>query len=196
VRPPPSWFNRQRQIVAAHVARLSDQLAALTGRLRETITQIIAQTAACAVRDALNVALADARASPSSHHYHDPPRSLLSESWRDQDRPYRNEGPLLQHWQEDEPDDWPEDDEDGEPLPEAVSPSSNSPRYNWHNALAIGCQAAGWWLRKAAGKASPLVAFGVGCFCTGATYVVGVGLASSVLGLMALADTVKALGPS
>jgi hypothetical protein len=101
---------------------------------------------------------------------------------------------------DDEAEDWPPNWRDDEPRPwrevavEDVSPPPAAPaeaprRYRWHRALAVGCTAAGWWLRRQAGRWAALVALGLGLLAAGAAFTVGSGLAEAALGLLTLADT-------
>src|SRR5262249_16375958 len=138
-------------------------------------------------RDACSAVLAEARAGPVYSRYPSPPQSWPSGGWPGHGRPAPEEdGALYGGWRDDEPDDWADDDEE-EPREAAPPPPRESRRTRWHPALAAGCHATAWWLRRAAGTCSTLAALGVGAVCTGALYVLGAGLTAPALSLVMLA---------
>ena len=125
------------------------------------------------------------RSSPTGH-----PRRGVSRGHRDDD-PY--DDPPSEDWAAEEPKAWREVESD----PPAPVPSAEPERFRLHRALAIGCQAAAWWLRGQAGRCAALVALGIGLFATGAAFVTSTVLTESALGLLTLADAVPGTqGPS
>ena len=77
-----------------------------------------------------------------------------------------------------------------EPSPEAVG-------RRWGLALAVGCQAAAWWLRRKTGRLAALTAAGVGLASALVAYVAApalaaaAGLAGSALTLAAMSDAAR-----
>src|SRR4029077_13582982 len=101
----------------------------------------------------------------------------------------------------DDPDDPGEPDEAGPPWPgrraatsdpPSVAPAPHGGRLS--RALAAGCQAAAWWLRRRPGPLSVLAALGVGLAAALAALFggpAGAGVAGTALALLALADTAR-----
>jgi hypothetical protein len=192
---PPAWLGRARRILTVHINRLGDTLLGLTERVRASVAQAVSQAVAVAVREAVGVVLAQARAGPAPPRHAPPLRSPPPGLWHGYGRPNPEEDRdqdrlLLEDWSHEEPEDWRDEEEDDEGPP-APAPSSSPRRARLHSALAVGCQAAAWWLRRALGRCSTLAALGVGAVCTGATYLMGAGLAIPVLGVVALVDAVQ-----
>src|SRR5205807_10027464 len=73
--------------------------------------------------------------------------------------------------------------------------STAAPREGrWSRALAAGCHAAAWWLRRRPGPLSLLAALGVGLAAALAALFygpAGAGVAGAALALLALADTAR-----
>ncbi len=188
------WAARTARILAGHVGRLHDTLEILRERLREAVARAVGQAAAGAAQDAVQSLLAESAAQrippddpyyprPSSAGWYDPDRRR-SPSWDDDsDDPYRRR-------QDDEYEERPSDGGDS-PAP---SPSAGR---RWGLALAVGCQATAWWLRREAGRFTTLKALGVGLASALAAYVAGpalwagAGLAGSALALAALSDAAR-----
>src|SRR5205085_1230224 len=139
------WSGRAARVLSGHIDRLRDTLAALGERLRAAISQAIGGTVAGAVQDAVYLLL-EVPDEPPSRASHD--RSLRP-AWRGQ-----------------EGEDWPwyedPDEQDGAVPWEATSSSATAEapagRGRWGAALAVGCQAAAWWLRREAGRFAGLKA--------------------------------------
>jgi hypothetical protein len=180
VRPSVSWLNRA---LADHVDRLNDALATLAVRLQDTVAQVVAQTVAGAVREVLSAPLGQIGFDSSSAYYPSlsPPPSFGSRHGNS-----LHEGPLLGNWHDDESDDWSEDEE-----PKAKPPATTTKQARWHNALAVGCQATAWWLRRTGGRCSTCLACGVGVITTWLAYAFGGGLAGLALSLIALVQVVQ-----
>jgi hypothetical protein len=192
---PPAWLSRARHILTVHLSRLGDTLLGLTERVRGSVAQAVSQAVAGAVREAVGVVLAQARAGPAPPRHapplHAPPPGLCHGYGRpDPEEDGNQDGLLLEDWSREESEDWRDEEEDDEGPP-TPAPSRSPRRARLHSALAVGCQAAAWWLRRAQGTCSTLAALGVGAVCTGATYFLGAGLALPVLGVVALVDAVQ-----
>ncbi len=182
------WAARTARILAGHVGRLHDTLEIL----REAVARAVGQSAAGAAQDAVQSLLTESPTEsippadpyyprPSSAGWYDPDRR--SPSWDDDsDDPYRRRQ-----------DDAYEERPDGGDSP---SPSPSGGR-RWGLALAVGCQATAWWLRREADRFTTLKALGIGVASTLAAYVAGpvlwagAGLAGSALALAALSDAAR-----
>jgi hypothetical protein len=188
-------LNRARRILTVHLNRLGDTLLGLTERVRASVAQAVSQAVAGAVHEAVGVALAQARAGPAPPRHAPPLRAPPPGLWHGYGRPdpeeeYDPDGLLLEDWSREEPDDWRGEEEDDE-RPPTPAPSISPRRARLHSALAVGCQASAWWLHRALGRCATLAALGVGAVCTGATYLMGAGLALPVLSVVALVDAVQ-----
>ena len=88
--------------------------------------------------------------------------------------------------------DYLDEESDEDPAPEC--PSEPPPAGAWSRAVAVGCQAAAWWLRRHPGPLALLAAAGVG-LAAGVAALVGGPLvargsaaAAAALAALALAD--------
>jgi hypothetical protein len=61
------------------------------------------------------------------------------------------------------------------------------PPSRWRCALALGCRASAWLLRRWPGRRPLLAAVGVGAACAAVAYAVGAGVAHATLCWVALA---------
>jgi hypothetical protein len=186
-----SWLKRARRALTSHVDRLQDTLTIVTERLRDTVAQAVSTNLANAIREAVHALFSDtepARAPPS---YYEQAPYRSRPTWGEPDRYDRAEN-----------DDLPTEDWSGEPsrgwrevdceAPEPkMSHSEQQHPARLHHALAIGCQAAAWWLRRQVSRASAFAALGIGLVATGAAFVAGIGLAESALNLLGLADAMR-----
>ena len=188
------WAAKAARILAGHVGRLRDTLDLLRERLREAVARAVGQAAAGAAQDAVESLLAESPspsvppadpyyARPSSGGWYDPDRHRPP-SWDDDpDDPYRRQ----------EDDGYEERPLDGGDSP----PPVQSPGRRWGLALAVGCQAAAWQLRRGVGRLAALKALGLGLASALAAYVAGpvllasAGLAGSALALAALSDAAR-----
>ena len=77
--------------------------------------------------------------------------------------------------------------------PEPTRPPDNSEesQTRLHHALAVGCQAVAWWLRRQAGRVTAFATLGIGLVASGVAFVAGIGLAQSALHLLSLADAMR-----
>jgi hypothetical protein len=170
-----------RRLLSVHLDRLRRTLDSLGQQLRDALARAVAQTVESAVREAVHTAL---DAPPPDRHLTGRPAWL----------PPRN--PAL--WEEpDDPalddldDRWPDNEEHRRrPAPEAPLAEPRSARCV--RALAVGCQASAWLLRRQAGRFSTVLALAAGLAATGVAYAAGSGLAVPSLGLLLLASAVGA----
>ena len=185
------WAAKTARMLAGHVARLKDTLDLIRERLREAVARAVGQAAAGAAQEAVESLLTTSPtesippvdpyyARPSSGGWYDHDRHP-SQSWDDDpDDPYRRR-----------------QDDDFEETSSAGGPSSSSAGRRWGLALAVGCQAAAWQLRRSVGRLAALKALGLGVASTLAAYVAGpvllasAGLAGSALALAALSDAAR-----
>jgi hypothetical protein len=128
------------------------------------------------------------RASSTAY---DSPRYRYGSSWNNStEDPYR---PSWERDPYDDPDRYERDELD-EPKTEPLSPSApEAVGRRFGQAIAVGCQAAAWWLRrKSNARYSALAAVGVGAAAGATAYFAGpviaaaAALAGSTLGLTAL----------
>jgi hypothetical protein len=170
-----------RRLLSAHLDRLRQTLESLGQQLREALARAVAQTIEGAVREAVHTALDD---PPSD-------RRLIGRSaWlpkRNPDLWEEPEDPNL----DDLDDRWP-DNEDDVRRPASVTPPAEPRSARCVRALAVGCQATAWLLRRQSGRFSSVVALGVGLAATGVAYAAGSGLAVPSLGLLTLAGAIGA----
>jgi hypothetical protein len=185
-----SWLKCAHRALASHVDRLQETLAVLTIRVRDTVAQAVSTNLAGAIREAVHALFTDdAPSSPASSYQRPPYRS--PPTWGEPERYEREEDDLPPaDWSHDQPRAWRE--VDYEPA-EPTRPQGHDAqgRARLHHALAIGCQAAAWWLRRQVSRASAFAAFGIGLLASGAAFIAGIGLADSALHLMSLADAVR-----
>jgi hypothetical protein len=194
-----SWTAKAARSLSGHLERLRETLDRLHGRLREAVAEAVSGGAAEAVKDAVITALLASEASSAyeaptyrtSSAAYDPPRYRYGSSWSPAEDPYRPS------WQHDPYDDDPDryaPGESDEPTAEPLSPlASEAVGRRFGQAMAVGCQAAAWWLRrKSNARYSALAAVGVGAAAGATAYFAGpvlaaaAALAGSTLGLTAL----------
>ncbi len=173
----PPWTAAARRALAAHLDRLRQSLAALGERLREAVAQSAGGTAAGVVRQAVATLLA----APDAPLWATRPPGRSVHLWRnpyDRDDVYDDEAP----------DEWagPREVSEEDPVPDM--PPTGSRLLRWARALAVGCQAAAWWLRRQAGRHASLTALGLGLLAALAAYAAGPAIAGAALALFVLAD--------
>jgi len=176
---PGRWLLRR------HLARLRESLETLTERVRDALAHAVGDAVASAVREAVRLLVDDSVVSlPARPAWHE----------RDPDRP---------SWQDPEQSFWHDDYDDQlddvDTVPEARQPESAPQASCWPRALAIGFQAAAWWLRRQASRFPVTTTLGVGLAASVAAYaasplmlVTGAGVIGAALGLMSLTDAVQA----
>jgi hypothetical protein len=193
----PSPLRRAGRLLAAHVRRLRLALARLAAEVRAAVARAVGRATGDAVRDALRVILDGP--PPQSPSLRDPPEEIEG-MWGQPRRPRWPADPYAGHYDpyeipEREPD-YLEDDPDDEPAPEGTS--EPPPSGAWSRAVAVGCQAAAWWLHRHPGPLALLVAAGVGvtaglaALASGPFVAGGSAAAAAALGALALADAASA----
>jgi hypothetical protein len=189
--PSRSWLQRAHRALASHVDRLQDTLAVLTVRVRETVAQAVSSNLAGAIREAVHALFTDDTPSNPPPSYPRPPYRFPP-PWGEPERYDRAEEDDLPppDWSHDQPRAWREV-ECSPPEPTRPQGHDEQRRACLHHALAIGCQAAAWWLRRQVNRASAFAAFGIGLLASGAAFIAGIGLADAALHLMNLADAVR-----
>ena len=196
-----SPLRRVGKVVAGQLGRLHDTLERLAGEVRAAIARAIGQATGDTVREALRVILDG------------PPERPTYERSDDRDggwgQPRRPSWPATRSYDtygrdpyERDPDEDPDEnrqrryacDEEDPPTDQSI----DAPRPgSWSRAVAVGCQAASWWLRRHQGPFSLIAAAGIGIAAGVATFVSsplvsGVSaVAASALGLLALADAAQ-----
>jgi hypothetical protein len=193
-----SWAARAARSLSTHLDRLHQTLDRLHGRLREAVAEAVSGGTAVAVKDAILTAML----SPEAPAY-EPPRyqtaSRPYEQQRYRDGSYRSDNPYRSSWErdpyEDDQDSY-ERDEIDDPTPAASPQQPSEPvGRRFGQAIAVGCQAAAWWLRrKNNSRYASLLAIGVGAAASVAAYFVGpviataAALAGSTMSLTAMTD--------
>jgi hypothetical protein len=186
-----SWLKRARRTLTSHVDRLHETLVTLTERLRATVAQAVSNNLASAIREAVHALFSDTEPAVAPPSYYQASPYHHPSTWGERDR-----------YEREREDDLPTEDWSSEPsrawrevecaAPEAVTSHGEQQHpARLHHALAIGCQAAAWWLRRQVSRASALAALGIALLATGAACVAGIGLAESALNLLGLADAMR-----
>ena len=183
MRPFPSSVAPAARSLGRRLAHLRQTLDGLGAKLRESIAHAVGQTVAGAVQEAVRAALADQSERPPAfghrHRTDDLPRSL----WNDPDDAF---------FDEDEPDEWPPEDEDEALTPAGPATPDVARSSPWPRAVSFGLQAAAWWLRRRAGRCSVLAALSVGLLTCAVAYTGGP-LAATVISLSGAALSLSAL---
>jgi hypothetical protein len=170
-----------RRIFGRHLDDLRDALAVMGERLRDAVAHSVGGTVAGTAREVVRGLLASPEQSSfsptpprSSSHWgslHDPERTRYDED----DNSWTRDWPDRQSY-EDEP-------------PVAASPVLVAPApLRWARALAVGCHAVAWWLRRQASNAPAWATLGVGFVVAVAAYWAGATLSGAALSMLALAD--------
>ena len=186
-----SWRQRARRALTNHVDRLHETLVTLTERVRETVAQAVSNNLANAIREAVYALIPDSAPCRPPPRCYQPSPYRQRPTWGEPDRPDREEEDDLprEDWSSEPSRGWRE--VAGEP-PEATTAHGEPQRHvRWHRAMALGCQAAAWWLRRQVTRASTVAALGIGVLATAAAFVAGLGLAEAALQLLSLADAVR-----
>jgi hypothetical protein len=172
-----------RGALADRLERLRQTLEELITRVHEAVAQAVSQAVSAAVRDAI---LAVLRAATNCPGLPTPPwtppkcyHSAWSEGRESSSNVSTYADPSAGWWTEEEAD----DDEVDRPEPIGVEP----PPSRWRCALALGCRATGWSLRRWPGRRPLLAAVVVGAACAAVAYATGAGLAHTTLCSIALA---------
>jgi hypothetical protein len=169
--------------LGAHLERLRLLLDGLGARLRDGVARAVGQTVAAAVQETVDRMLDEEAGGLDRSDY---PRGWYDEETLTNGR-YDRE-PF-------DPDYDPyEDRREPAPFEEESLPVAPS---RWGRVLALGCQAAVWWLRRQRPRFPVAAAVGVGLASAVAVYaggpvlLAGVGVGGSALSLALLADSVR-----
>ncbi|HEX5270518.1 MAG TPA: hypothetical protein VFW33_08540 [Gemmataceae bacterium] len=192
-----SPFRRVGRLVADQVGRLHSALEHLAGEVRVAIARAVGQATGEAAREAIRVILD----GPPDRPRYDRP-DARDGGWGQQRRPTwpapHGHEPYGRDPYEPDPDD-PDDEprhryDDADEESRADTPAATRRPGHWSRAVAAGCQAAGWWLRRHPGRFAIIAAAGIGIAAGVATLVSSPlvagasAAAASALGLLALAD--------
>jgi hypothetical protein len=146
-----SPFRQVGRLVAVQVGRLRAALGRLAGAVRAAVARAVGQATGEAVREAPRIIL---DGLPARLGYHDPPDDW---AWGQPRHPtwpaHRAYGPYARDLDERDPD----ENSDDEPVRSNVATDVGTPDDEptasrrpgaWSRAIAVGCQAAAWWLRR------------------------------------------------
>jgi hypothetical protein len=168
----------------------------LRDRVRDAALQAVGLSVAGAVRESLRAFLEGVAnrppEGPSSW-----PRSLPS--WQQPEGLFNDQSDPDDHRYERDQRGWyAHDDLDDEPPPRPpqTEPAEEPRPSRWRQALAIGCSAVAWQLRRPADRVSNLTTIGVGLASALSAYVIGPALIVSALSLVAFTETIRAAGAS
>jgi hypothetical protein len=196
-----SPFRRVGRLVADQVGRLHASFERLAGEVRTAIARAVGQATGEAAREALRVIL-DGPPERQGYDHLDDRDGSWGQSRRPTwptTRPYDPYG--RDPYERDQDDALDEErqrryagDEDDPPTDQPAAPRRQG---RWPRAVAAGCQAAAWWLRRHPGPFALLAAAGIGvaaCVATLASSPLVAGASAAVasaLGLLALADAAR-----
>jgi len=190
-----SPFRRVGRVLADHARRLQSTLESLASQVRAAIARIIGQATGDAVRDAVSVILDGPPAQPARDEF----REERERPWSSQRRPSWPNSTYDRY----APDPYGRDPDEIEPERHYVPPEEEGHQQRsagpeqpgrWSHAVATGCQAAGWWLKRHPGRCSVIAAIGVGvaagvaALFGGPLVAGGSALAASALGILALTN--------
>jgi hypothetical protein len=179
-----AWGGRLGRALVAHLDHLCATLESLSQRLRDAVAQAVGQIIAGAVQDGVRTVLGEA-VPPSERGGLSPwSRTPSAPTWdypEDCGDPDDPDGPWAER---------------GPPAPSTRSPTTPfalaTESARWHQAVAVGCEAAAWWLRCQLGRLSAWAAVVVGLTAAAAARLAGARRAAAFLSLLTLADTVHA----
>jgi hypothetical protein len=190
----PSVLYAARRSLAGHLRRLRGSFDTLAEQVREAVARAVGRTVADAVGEAVDAALTPAHDRPDRTTYSSRRPTPL---WDDVDqsrtrRQDEDHDPYRRPYGDDLDDREPYADDGDDELPERTQPR----RGRFGRALAMGLQAAGWWLQHHRGRLSVLAAAGMGLVAGTAALVRDTaagpaGLVAAALGLLALDGLVR-----
>jgi hypothetical protein len=192
VTTPIPWTTRARRSLAAHLDRLRGALEGLRDRLHDAVAQAVGDAGAGVLADAVHDVLGDGQGRlPEDDDPERPWSRRAAPLWREPEGRGRAD---------DDRDPWLDDRRDhDESLDPPDEPEAERPRGSrWCLALAVGCQATAWWLRRQTGRPQVLRALAVGLVCGVTAYlggplaVAGAALAGSGLRLADLTQHLQA----
>jgi hypothetical protein len=194
-----SPFRRAGRLLAAHVRRLRLALARLAAEVRAAVARAVGQATGDAVRDALRVILDGPPVEQAPAR--DPPEEIegvwgqpRQRRWPASPYPERYDPYGLPQRETDYLEDHQDLEPDEDPAPEGPEAP---PAGAWSRAVAVGCQAAGWWLRRHPGPLALLAAVGIGlaaglaALAGGPLVAGGWAAAAAALAALALADAAR-----
>jgi hypothetical protein len=197
----PSPFRRVRQVIEGQVGRLYVTLERLAGEVRSAIARAIGQATGETIREALCVILDGPVERPGHYDRLGDRNDGWDQSRRASWPPTRSYDPYSRDPYERNSDDDLEDRQsrygDDEEEPPANESVATQRQGTWSRAVATGCQAAAWWLRRHTGPFSLIAAAGIGIAAGVATLVHSplvagaTAVAVSAMGLLALADAAR-----
>jgi hypothetical protein len=198
----PAPLRRLGGVLAGHVRRLRAALEALAAQVRAALARAVGRATGDAVQDALRLILDGPPLERAAAR--DPPAGDDGLWGAPAPAPWRRIPPR-DPWRQDpyDPYDDPEGDAwdgreppDAEPqMPEPPAPVAAGA---WSRAVAVGCQASAWWLRRHPGRFALVAALGVGVAAGAAALVGGPSVAgasaamAAAVGVLALADAARA----
>jgi hypothetical protein len=173
-----------RRALGDRLERLRQTLEELSTRVHEAVAQAIGQAVAAAVRDTL---LAVLHAATNRPGLPTPPRwppQCFDSAWSEVRQPSSTASAYADTsagW-------WTDEEREGDES-NATPPSGTDPSPSrWRCALALGCRASAWLLRRWPGRRPLLAAVGVGAACAAVAFAVGAGLADATVRWIALAS--------
>jgi hypothetical protein len=161
-----SPFRQVGRLVSAQIGRLRAALERLAGEVRAAVARAVGQAAAEAVREALRVILDGPADRPG---YHEPPYDQEG-TWGEPRRPTwpatRAHDFYARDLDEQDRDEDPDDEHVRRYPGPTVGAPSDEPAISrrqgaWARAVAAGCQAAAWWLRRYPGPSALAVGLGL-----------------------------------
>ncbi len=192
-----SPFRAVGRLVAEQCRRLHQALESLASEVRAAIARAVGQAAGEAAREALLVVL---HGPPPTGDLRDGREGLWGPARR-QRWPAPAYGPYASDPYDrdpDDPDDYPDrrysrPDEE----PAAEGPAQAHTSGAWSRAVATGCQAASWWLRRHPGRCSLLAAGAIGvaaglvALIGGPLAAAGTAVAAAAAGVLELAEAAR-----
>jgi hypothetical protein len=175
--PSVARIRHLSRALADRLERLRQTLEELITRVHEAVAQAVGQALSAALRDAILAVLRAATIRPGLPTPPWMPPKCYHSAWSEGREPSSSASaytdPSAGWWSDDEH----EDDEVDRPQPIGVEP----PPSRWRCALALGCRASAWLLRRWSGRGPLLAAIGVGVACAAVAFAVGARLAHATL---------------
>jgi hypothetical protein len=188
-----SLFHRAGQTLGRHLDQLRDTFDELRDRVRDAAVQAIGQSVAGAVRDSIRAFLEGVATRPAEV----PSWSRSPPSWQQHDALFNDQHNPDDDRYEQQHHGWYDHDDDlnDEPPPQSQPVSTEEPRPSrWRQAVAVGCSAAAWHLRRQANRVSGFATLGIGVASAVTAYVLGPALIVSALGLATITESMRAAG--
>jgi hypothetical protein len=189
------WAASLQERLAPHVSQLRRGLASLGERLRQSIAGSVSRMVADVVTEAVDAALATP--DDQADRYRSSRSTSLPVRSRDWwDDPGESSWPRREETYGDYGRTYGDYDNAGQDHDEQPGPTDHPKPTHLGRALAVGVQAAGWWMQRHRGRLSLVVAAGVGVAAGLAALLDGgpfglAGLVASALGLLALDGVIR-----